>query len=78
MSESAIPSSRDVVQYLNERLEARGFTQRIDHIAVLPYINPMWMANWEAPQLQAFGDPKIIDEELREARWRFPQVTQDF
>ena len=78
MSDDLIPSSRDVVRYLNERLQARGLAHRIDHIAVLPYMNPMWMANWEAPQLELIGDQEIIDEELREARWRFPQVTQDF
>ena len=48
---SNIPTSKDVVAFLNERLAARGLSYRLEHIAVLPYMNPMWMANWDAPQL---------------------------
>lgn len=72
------PSSKDVVAFLNERFAARGLPYRIEHIAVLPYQNPMWMANWDVPQLADAPEKEIIEEELREARWQFPQVTNDF
>ena len=73
-----IPTSRDVVDYLNKRFEARQLPYRLEHIAVLPYVNPMWMANWDAPQLATAPERDIIEEELREARWRFPQVLNEF
>lgn len=73
-----IPTSRDVVAFLNERMEARGLPYRLEHIAVLPYMNPMWMANWDAPQLADAPEKDIIEEELREARWRFPQVYEAY
>ncbi len=76
MSDS--PTSRDVVTYLNERFASRGLAYRIEHIAVLPYMNPMWMANWDAPQLADLPEREIIEEELREARWKYPQVLQEF
>jgi hypothetical protein len=72
-----IPTAREVVAWLNARLEARGLAHRITHISVLPYTSPMWMANWEAPELSAVGDASIVEEELREARWRFPHVYED-
>ena len=70
------PTSRDVVAFLNERLAARGLPYRLQHIAVLPYVNPMWMANWDAPQLADAPEKEIIEEEMREARWRYPQVLE--
>jgi hypothetical protein len=73
-----IPTSRDVVAFLNERFEARGLPYRIEHIAVLPYVNPMWMANWDVPQLADVAEQDIIEEELREARWQYPQVMEEF
>jgi len=45
---------------------------------VLPYMNPMWLANWDVPQLANVHEREIIDEEIREARWRFPQVLEEF
>ena len=72
------PSSKDVVAFLNERFAARGLPYRLEHIAVLPYMNPMWLANWDAPQLADKPEQEIIEEELREARWQFPQVTDDY
>jgi hypothetical protein len=78
MTEQGIPTSRDVVNFLNERFAARGLLHRIEHIAVLPYMNPMWMANWDVPQLADAADCEIIEEEIREARWRYPQVLQEF
>lgn len=72
------PTSRDVVRLLNERFAARGLPYRIEHIAVLPYMNPMWMANWDVPQLADAPERDIIDEELREARWQYPQVLDEF
>jgi hypothetical protein len=68
------PTADEVVAYLNERLAARGLPHRIDALDVLPYINPMWLANWDAPQLAQVPEREIVEEELREARWRFPQV----
>lgn len=70
------PTSQDVVEYLNARFEARGLKYRIEAIAVLPYVNPMWLANWDVPQLADAPEREIIDEEIREARWRFPQVLE--
>lgn len=68
------PASSDVVAYLNERFAARGLPYRLDHLAVLPYMNPMWLANWDAPQLAGAPEREIIDEVLAEARFRFPQI----
>ena len=73
-----IPTSKDVVAYLNERMAARGLPYRLEHLAVLPYMNPMWMANWDAPQLADAPEKDIIEEELREARWQFPQIYDDY
>jgi hypothetical protein len=73
-----IPTARDVVQYLNQRMEALGLPYRLEHIAVLPYMSPMWMANWDAPQLADAPEKDVIEEEMREARWKFPQVMDDY
>jgi hypothetical protein len=73
-----IPTAKDVVAYLNERFEARGLACRVDHLAVLPYMNPMWLANWDAPQLADEPQREVIDEEMREARWRFPQIYDEY
>jgi len=78
MDDSSIPTAKDVVDHLNRRFEARGVPVRIDHVAVLPYVNPMWMANWDVPQLDDAPDRDVIDEELREARWLYPQVLETF
>lgn len=77
---SEVPTSSDVVRHLNSRFAERQLAYRVEHIAVLPYVNPMWMANWDLPQLAEVtgGDRDIIDEELREARWLFPQVLEDY
>jgi hypothetical protein len=72
-----IPTSKDVVAFLNERMAARGLPHRVEHIVVLPYVNPMWLANWDAPQLNDVREREIIEEELREARWRYPQVLEE-
>jgi hypothetical protein len=80
------PTSRNVVAFLNERFATRGLPYRIEHIAVLPYMNPMWMANWDVPQLAdavaregaSSEIQDIIEEELREARWQYPQVLEEF
>jgi hypothetical protein len=74
----SIPTSKDVVAHLNARFAARGLKLRIEHIAVLPYVNPMWLANWGVPQLADAPEREVIDEELREARWLFPQVLDDY
>jgi len=68
-----IPTARDVLAYLNERFASRGLTYRIEFLDVLPYVNPMWMANWNVPQL---ADVAEVEDEIREARWRFPQVME--
>jgi hypothetical protein len=73
-----IPTARDVVRFLNARFEQRGLRHRIEYLAVLPYVNPMWLANWDVPQLADAPEREIIDEELREARWRFPQVLDEY
>ncbi|HYS53966.1 MAG TPA: hypothetical protein VER58_09430 [Thermoanaerobaculia bacterium] len=51
---------------------------RLEHLAVLPYVNPMWLANWDAPQLAGAPERDIIEEEIREARWRYPQVLDEY
>ena len=73
-----IPTSKDVVQYLNGRFEQLGLPYRVDHLAVLPYVSPMWLANWDAPQLANLPERDLIEEELREARFRFPQILDEF
>jgi hypothetical protein len=73
-----IPTSKDVVAFLNERFAARHLPYRLEHIAVLPYVSPMWLANWDVPQLADAPEREIIDEEIREARWRFPQVLEEW
>ena len=77
-NQDGIPTASDVVRHLNERFEARGLPYRLQHIAVLPYMNPMWMANWDVPQLADAPEKDILEEELREARWQFPQVEEDW
>ena len=77
MSEK-IPTSKDVVAFLNERFAARNLPYRLEHIAVLPYVNPMWMANWDVPQLADAPEKDAIEEEIREARWHYPQVMEEY
>lgn len=72
------PTSKDVVRYLNERFAARGLPYRIEHLAVLPYVSPMWLSNWDVPQLSGAPEKDAIEEELREARWRYPQVIEEY
>ena len=69
-----IPTAKDVIDFLNARFAARGLPHRVAEIDVLPYVNPMWLANWDAPQLADAPEREVIEEELREARWRFPQI----
>ena len=73
-----IPTSRDVVAWLNARFEARNLPYRIEHIAVLPYVSPMWLSNWDVPQLANAPEREVIEEEIREARWKFPQVMEEY
>ncbi|HJW94712.1 MAG TPA: hypothetical protein VJ901_13925 [Thermoanaerobaculia bacterium] len=40
---------------------------------MLPYVNPMWLANWDAPALAGVAE---CEEIIREARWQFPQVPE--
>jgi hypothetical protein len=68
------PTANDVVAYLNQRLAARGLPYRVQSLDVLPYVSPMWLANWSAPELADVAEQDVVDEEIREARWRFPQV----
>lgn len=77
MSEK-IPTSKDVVAHLNARFEALGLPYRLEHVAVLPYVNPMWLANWDVPQLADAPERDVIEEEIREARWKFPQVLDEW
>ncbi len=77
MSEK-IPTSKDVVSYLNARFAELNLPYRLEHIGVLPYVNPMWMANWDVPQLADAPEKDLIEEEIREARWRYPQVMEEY
>lgn len=67
-----IPTSTDVIAWLNERLGRQGV--KITYLNVLPYMNPMWMANWEAPEVAGLPE---VDELVRDARWQFPQVLEE-
>jgi len=68
-----IPTSQDVIAFLNARFAERRLPHRVSALAVLPYVNPMWLANWEVPELASVGE---VEDDIREARWRFPQVTE--
>ncbi|HEX3070066.1 MAG TPA: hypothetical protein VHX14_15975 [Thermoanaerobaculia bacterium] len=72
-----IPTARDVINHLNERFAARRLPYRLDQITVLPYVSPLWMANWSVPQLDDAPERNIIDEEIAEARWKWPQVLDE-
>jgi hypothetical protein len=72
-----IPTARDVIDFLNERLAARGLPYRIEEIAVLPYVSPLWLANWSVPQLASAPERDVIGEEIAEARWKYPQVLDE-
>jgi hypothetical protein len=77
MTDLNVPTARDVIDHLNERFAARGLPYRIDAIAVLPYVSPMWLANWSVPQLDDASEREIIDEEIAETRWKWPQVMDE-
>ena len=76
IDQSHIPTALDVVLHLNARLAARALPYRVTAVSVLPYVNPMWLANWEAPELSGATERAIVEEELREARWLFPLVRE--
>jgi hypothetical protein len=69
-----IPTANDVVAFLNAEFEKAKLPYRVEQIAVLPYVNPMWLANWDVPQLADAPERDVIDEIIREGRWQFPQV----
>jgi hypothetical protein len=68
-----IPTAADVIAFLNAEFEKAKLPYRVEQIAVLPYVNPMWLANWEVPELVNVAE---CDEIIREARWQFPQVLE--
>ncbi|MEA2240246.1 MAG: hypothetical protein QOC81_4970 [Thermoanaerobaculia bacterium] len=72
-----IPTARDVIDHLNERFAARGLPYHLDQIAVLPYVSPMWLANWSVPQLDDAPEREIIDQEIADARWKWPQIRDE-
>ena len=69
-----IPTADQVIAHLNERFAARGVAFRIDSLHVLPYVNPMWLANWALETAPAEGEQEIVEEEVADARWQFPQI----
>ena len=73
-----IPTAADVVAHLNGRFAAREVEFRIQSLAVLPYVNPMWLANWEPAELPSAAEREIVDEEVAGARWKFPQILGDW
>ncbi|HXH92750.1 MAG TPA: hypothetical protein VNN25_14300 [Thermoanaerobaculia bacterium] len=77
MISDPIPTARDVINHLNERFLAHGLPYRLDQITVLPYVSPLWMANWSVPQLDDAPERDIIDQEIAEARWKWPQVRDE-
>ena len=68
-----IPTAADVVAFLNAEFEKAQLPYRVEQISVLPYVNPMWLANWEATELAGVPECEAI---IREARWQFPQVLE--
>ncbi len=71
-----IPTAADVLAFLNAEFEKAKLPYRVEstaRIVVLPYVNPMWLANWEVPELAGVAE---CDEIIREARWQFPQVLE--
>ena len=70
-----LPTPADVVGYLNRRFEKLNLPYRITGIAMLPYSNPMWLANWDVPQLADAPERELLDREIAEARWKFPFVV---
>ncbi len=75
---STIPTAKDVVAHLNRRFEELGLPYRLEHIAVLPYMNPMWLSYWDVPQLAVAPERELIEAEFREARWQFPQIYDEY
>lgn len=73
-----IPTSKDVVDFLNARFEEAGLPYRVHHIAVLPYVSPMWLANWDVPQLDDAPDKDAIADIIRDAQWHYPQVLEEY
>ena len=69
-----IPTADGVIVHLNERFAARGVTFRIGSLHVLPYVNPMWLANWELENAPAEAERAIVEEEVADARWHYPQI----
>ena len=69
-----IPTADQVVAHLNERFAARGVTFHIETLHVLPYVNPMWLANWELEATPAEEEREIVEEVVADARWQFPQI----
>ena len=67
------PTAQDVADFLNARFIERRLPYRVDvdQLVVLPYVNPMWLANWDAPEL---ANVEELEDDIREARWQFPQV----
>jgi hypothetical protein len=72
-----IPTSRDVVAWLNDRFAERGLTFRVSWLNVVPYMNPMWVSNWELAEVPEGSEGAVVEEEVREARWRFPQIYDE-
>lgn len=73
-----IPTAAEVIAHLNDRFAARDVQFRADSLSVLPYVNPMWLANWELGRLPPDAERDIVDEEVAEARWKFPQIVGDW
>ncbi|HEY2321633.1 MAG TPA: hypothetical protein VGJ82_02105 [Thermoanaerobaculia bacterium] len=69
-----IPTAEQVIAHLNERFAARDLKFRIESLNVLPYVNPMWLANWQLEGTPPEGEREIVEAELADARWRFPQI----
>ena len=69
-----IPTADGVIAHLNERFAARGVAFRIDSLHVLPYVNPMWLANWELDTVPPEAETEIVEQEVADARWHFPQI----
>lgn len=69
-----IPTFEDVIAHLNARFAAKGITFRIDSLHVLPYVNPMWLANWELESVPPEGEREVVEQEVADARWHFPQI----
>jgi hypothetical protein len=63
-------------------LDERGLPHRVESIVVLTYVNPMWLANWDAPELGGRVEVPLLasaapDVLVTSAAGSFPFIFSD-